>query len=84
MGFHHHATLSIAAYGFLVAERLRSDSDSIKKKDVAREAPALPEDYVARGSPAHAAPRAGLDHDAAHSSDLPPDAQHGRVSLLQT
>ena len=32
-GFHHHATLSIAAYGFLMARRLKmgSNQDEIKK-----------------------------------------------------
>jgi SRSO17 transposase len=31
-GFHHHATLSIAAYGFLMAQRLRMGSDPGNKK----------------------------------------------------
>jgi hypothetical protein len=31
-GFHHHATLSIAAYGFLMAQRLRMQSDVHDKK----------------------------------------------------
>jgi hypothetical protein len=31
-GFHHHATLSIAAYGFLMAQRLRMRSDERDKK----------------------------------------------------
>src|SRR5471032_3202379 len=32
-GFHHHATLSIAAYGFLMAQRLRMQSDGRDKKN---------------------------------------------------
>jgi hypothetical protein len=36
-GFHHHASLSIAAYGFLISERLRSDKNSARLK-----APAVP------------------------------------------
>lgn len=31
-GFHHHATLSIAAYGFMMAQRLRMGSDANDKK----------------------------------------------------
>ena len=31
-GFHHHATLSIAAYGFLMAQRLKAGSDAGGKK----------------------------------------------------
>jgi SRSO17 transposase len=49
IGFHHHATLSIAAYAFLVAERLRS-GQPIKKNVFERQAPAVPEDYAPRGS----------------------------------
>ncbi|WP_301100250.1 IS701 family transposase, partial [Propionivibrio sp.] len=47
LGFHHHATLCIAAYGFLVAQRLSQDGS---KKNCARpETPSLPADYVPRG-----------------------------------
>lgn len=53
-GFHHHATLCIAAYGFLVAHRLTHPGS--KKNRKIRQAPALPEDYVPRGAPARAAP----------------------------
>jgi SRSO17 transposase len=61
-GFHHHASLSIAAYGFLVAERLAADKPvGAKKNFVIRQMPALPADYIPRGSPARAAPRGRLD-----------------------
>jgi SRSO17 transposase len=61
-GFHHHASLSIAAYGFLVAERLAADEPvGAKKNFVIRQVPDLPADYVPRGSPARAAPRVKLD-----------------------
>jgi SRSO17 transposase len=57
-GFHHHGALSIAAYGFLVSERLTAGgSDSTKKNFAARQAPALPADYIPRGSPARTATR---------------------------
>jgi len=50
-GFHHHASLCIAAYGFLLLERL-----SGSKKNAARfEAPALPKNYRPRGARSHAA-----------------------------
>ena len=65
-GFHHHATLSIAAYGFLMAQRLKSGSDDSSKKNfVQRQMPAVPDDYIPRGSPARAASRVKLDHNAA-------------------
>jgi SRSO17 transposase len=62
-GFHHHATLCIAAYGFLVAERLRRGGS--KKNRARPETLALPEDYVPRGSRTGAATCAGLDPDSA-------------------
>jgi SRSO17 transposase len=48
-GFHHHATLCIAAYGFLLGQRLR------QKKAMQRPAPALPESYRPRGAGTSAA-----------------------------
>jgi SRSO17 transposase len=57
-GFHHHATLSIAAYGFLMAQRLRMQSVARDKKNfLERALPALPPDYIPRGSPARSTPR---------------------------
>lgn len=48
-GFHHHATLCIAAYGFLVAERAAfSPSKASCGRIVA--VPALPENYRPRGA----------------------------------
>ena len=57
-GFHHHGTLSIAAYGFLVSERLAAGCASgVKKNFLVRQVPAPPDDYIPRGSPARATPR---------------------------
>ena len=56
-GFHHHASLSIAAYGFLMVQQLRHPEGAGKKNTAQREEPALPTHYKPRGSPAHAAPR---------------------------
>jgi len=64
-GFHHHASLSIAAYGFLMVQQLRHPEGAGKKNAARREEPALPTHYKPRGSPAHAAPRPVVHHDFA-------------------
>lgn len=55
LGFHHHATLCIAAYGFLITQRLNHRGS--KKNSTRPEITALPDDYIARGSGANATPR---------------------------
>lgn len=62
-GFHHHATLCIAAYGFLVAQRLSHDGS--KKNRARPETPSLPPDYVPRGRRTGAAACAPLDSNPA-------------------
>lgn len=52
-GFHHHATMCIAAYGFLVAERGAFPPSAPRSRYVG-EKPALPHGYRPRGSPAPA------------------------------
>ncbi len=49
-GFHHHATLCIAAYGFLVAERSRF-SPSARAGQLDLRAPSIPPDFLPRGTP---------------------------------
>ena len=49
-GFHHHATLCIAAYGFLVAERSRF-SPSVQVGNLGLPTPEPPPDFRPRGSP---------------------------------
>jgi SRSO17 transposase len=49
-GFHHHATLCIAAYGFLVAERNRFPA-SARAGRLELCAPEIPPDFQPRGSP---------------------------------
>jgi SRSO17 transposase len=49
-GFHHHATLCIAAYGFLVAERSRF-SPSAQVGDLGLPTPEPPPGFRPRGSP---------------------------------
>jgi SRSO17 transposase len=48
-GFHHHATLCIAAYGFLVAERSRF-SPSVRGGHLGLSVPELPLTFQPRGS----------------------------------
>lgn len=81
-GFHHHAPLSIAAYGFLMAERLiAGKSVGGRKNFIERQVPALPKDYIPRGSPARAASRGDLDHERAPTPELPVDRPPRAVSL---
>lgn len=81
-GFHHHASLSIAAYGFLLAQQLRHPEDAGKKNAARSQEPALPTHYKPRGSPAHAAPRPIVHHEfaAAYRRSLGENA--AQVSVL--
>ncbi|MGH8518853.1 MAG: IS701 family transposase [Panacagrimonas sp.] len=64
-GFHHHATLCIAAYAFLVSERAAFPPCEARCGGIV-EISALPEDFRPRGAAAsNRAPRAGFDRDAA-------------------
>jgi SRSO17 transposase len=74
-GFHHHATLAIAAYGFLICEREAIPPSGLLAAGLI-EAPRLPEGRRPRGSPApdrttrserdrHIAPKAGNRHRSA-------------------
>ncbi|HET8995885.1 MAG TPA: transposase [Acetobacteraceae bacterium] len=49
-GFHHHATLCIAAYGFLLAERAALPPSGEPRPSFLPQ-PALPEGYRPRGAP---------------------------------
>ena len=83
-GFHHHASLSIAAYAFLMAQQLGHPDVEGKKKSARSEEPALPTHYKPRGSPAHAAPRPIVHHElaAAYRRSLGSDA--APMSVLPT
>ncbi len=63
-GFHHHGTLSIAAYGFLISERERIPPSGPRSATPIEKYP-LPSDYRPRGAPdPAAATRSQLDrHD---------------------
>lgn len=49
-GFHHHATMCIAAYGFLVSERGAFPPCGSRSGNIFKE-PAIPQGYRPRGSP---------------------------------
>jgi SRSO17 transposase len=49
-GFHHHATLCIAAYGFLISERGAIPPSGPRLAALLVEEPRLPSDYRSRGS----------------------------------
>ena len=79
-GFHHHASLCIAAHGFLVAERCRFSPPGWRPRLAAAERPA---DYRPRGSPR--APRAaqpGLDRHPAPAPGGGADAPPAALPLL--
>lgn len=83
-GFHHHASMSIAAYGFLMAQRLKAGGASGGKKNlIERKVPAVSKDYVPRGSPARSTPRTGIDHLAAPAPKRGARQRTGLLSTLQ-
>jgi SRSO17 transposase len=63
-GFHHHAALCVAAYGFLTAQRLKQ---GFKKNAARLQTLALPEGYQPRGRRPNPAPRPRLHPDASLS-----------------
>jgi len=74
-GFHHHASLCIAAYGFLMRERL-----SGAKKNVGRfTEPPLPEGFRPRGATTHATPRPEFD---LHIATPPRSRHHERFAAM--
>ena len=71
-GFHHHASLCIAAYGFLMLEHL----SGAKKNSARFKTPALSADFRPRGAGADAAPHTLVDRDLS----LPSGAHHRQVN----
>ena len=80
-GFHHHATLCIAAYGFLLADRLQHGGS--KKNSSRSKTPSLPADYTPRGSPTRATSRARFDRHAALYSGVGDRQKTPSMSLRQ-
>jgi SRSO17 transposase len=83
-GFHHHAALCIAAYGFLVAERAAIPPSGPGAAGLV-EAPPLPASYRPRGGPAsHRAPCPALDRDPAPAHRPSADPNAAKMSMLRT
>ena len=80
-GFHHHATLCIAAYGFLLADRLKHGGS--KKNSTRSKTPFLPQDYTPRGSPTRATSRARFHRHTALHSGVGDRQTTPSMSLLQ-
>lgn len=83
-GFHHHASLCIAAYGFLISER-----ETIPPSGGGRAGrgtrSTLPADYRPRGAAiAHPTPHAKLDYDAAPAPGTHTASRFAPMSLLWT
>jgi len=83
-GFHHHATLCIAAYGFLIAERARF-SPSGPSRAGGFEAPRLSEGYRPRGAadPTRTA-RAELDRHRATTAHRGAGPEPASMPVLRT
>jgi SRSO17 transposase len=82
-GFHHHATLCIAAYGFLLAQRLAAPKKTLPHP-IFGEVPALPEGFRPRGSPTKAASRSRLDRHPAPGTGRRIDRGAGPVPVLRS
>jgi SRSO17 transposase len=94
-GFHHHGTLAIAAYGFLISERERIPPSGPHSAAPIEKSP-LPSGYRPRGAPdPAAAPRPQLDHhdpsragrrDRKQTSEMPalcaPHSQQSEMEFI--
>jgi len=78
-GFHHHASLCIAAYGFLMLERLAG----VKKNAARLKAPALPESFRPRGARPDAAAHPVVDRDGALPSGSGHRSRSSAMSVLR-
>src|ERR1700693_4284312 len=84
LGFHHHATLCIAAYGFLTAERA-TIPPSGPRSVTPFQAPRLPDDYRPRGSAlAAGTPHPRLNRNLAYPPRAHFGARTATMSLLRT
>jgi len=83
-GFHHHATLCIAAYGFLISER-ETIPPSGPRPAPPFAAPAIPDGYRSRGAtdPARTS-HSQLDRDTAPASHRRSRQAPATMSLLRT
>ncbi len=83
-GFHHHAALCIAAYGFLVAERAAIPPSGPGAAAGLVQAPPVPAGYRPRGgASSHRAPCPALDRDPAPAHRPSPRPGAATVSVLR-
>jgi SRSO17 transposase len=83
-GFHHHATLCIAAYGFLISERETFPPSGPPCGGIFQ-TPHLSEDYRPRGAPTtHRTPRSKLDRHDPPASGRRARQPTRTMSVLQT
>jgi len=83
-GFHHHATLSIAVYGFLISERETIPPSGPRRSRAVTKA-AIPSDYRPRGAPDPArTSRPQLDRDAPSHTDCRDRSNSATMPMLRT
>ncbi len=83
-GFHHHATLCIAAYGFLVSER-ETIPPSAPRRPRPVSPPALPDGYRPRGSAAASrTAHSKLDRNDATTADRSHRRQAAAMPMLRS
>lgn len=83
-GFHHHATLCIAAYGFLISERETIPPSGVRRPTLISQ-PAVSQDYKPRGSALTArAPRSKLHCNNAHTIGHGAGEKPATMPLLQS
>jgi SRSO17 transposase len=83
-GFHHHASLCIAAYAFLVAERSRFSPLSPCRSTLGLQSPAIPTGFRRRGSPEARTTPETVDHNSATTDRRVPQPTIAKMSDLPT
>lgn len=82
-GFHHHATLCIAAYGFLAVERGLFSPSGISLLGLPFQVPPVPEGFRPRGAPdPNSTPRARVRRNDANPDRSPSAPSGSPMSLL--
>lgn len=83
-GFHHHASLCIAAYAFLVAERATFSPLGTRRSTSFIPQSALPEDYRPRGATPRPATPANVDRHAARQNRTKPQPRDASLPGMRT
>ena len=83
-GFHHHATLCIAAYGFLISEKETIPPSGARQATYLPQL-ALPANYRPRGATdTNSASHPKLNRDDAVANDRRPRQTHSKMSMLHS